>query len=74
MDMGRSATVAAVESKGRPLHIADVRNRLPTGPDNRAPSDWYVRKVMTEVGCFKIGKYAYVYEGDLERWLNSRLD
>ena len=61
------------EARGRPLHINDVRDRLPKGPDGRAPSDWYVRKVMAEVGCFKIGKYAYVYERDLETWLNSRL-
>ena len=65
-------TLAAAEPKGKPLHIADVRDRLPKDPGGNAPSDWYVRRVMTEVGSFKIGKWSYVYEADLVHWLNTR--
>jgi len=54
------------------VHIGDVRERLPKGADGKSPSEWYVRKVMTEIGRFKIGKWVYVYE--FEHWLNTRLE
>jgi hypothetical protein len=63
-----------VESKGRPLHIVDVRDRLPKDPEGNPPSEWYVRKIMKDIGTFRIGQWNYVYEADLARWLNSRLE
>jgi hypothetical protein len=55
--------------KGRQMNIEDVKQRLPKGPDGKAPSDWYVRRVMADVGQFRIGKWNFVHETDLERWL-----
>ena len=66
------AAVKVGHGRGREMNIEDVRARLPKAPDGSAPSDWYIRKVMTDVGKFRIGKWDYVYEADLEAWLGSR--
>ena len=69
-----SVTSGVSHGKGREMNIVDVRARMPKDPEGNAPSDWTLRRVMAEVGKFRIGKWDYVYESDLEAWLGSRLE